>query len=276
VAAAGGLGLLPVLIAVVGLVVKYRRSGKVRRQQIKWLAYAAGIVAVSNLGIPPLYSSLIPATLQTGPWATVIFALSIGTIVLLPIAMAIAILRYRLYDIDLVINRTVTYGALAAAITLIYIAIVIGVGGVIGRGGRANFLLSLAATALVAVAFQPIRQRAQHIANRLVYGDRATPYEVLSRFSQRIAESVASDEALREMAEVLAHGTGASRAEVWLRIGASLQCAARYPDTATRPDPVPLDGESLPEILGVDALVPVRYQGELLGALAVGKQGANP
>jgi len=266
-----GASALTVLIAVSGLVVKYRRSDKVRRQQIKWPAFAAGIVAVSILGIPPLLTLLLPPTLQTGPGVTVVTAASIGTIVLLPIAMAIAILRYRLYDIDLVINRTVTYAALAAAITLIYIGVVIGIGGVIGRGGRANFLLSLAATALVAVAFQPIRQRAQHIANRLVYGDRATPYEVLSRFSQRIAESIASHEALREMAEVLAHGTGASRAEVWLRTGASLHCAARYPDTGTRPDPVPLDGESLPEILGVDALVPVRYQGELLGALAVGK-----
>ncbi|HET9848098.1 MAG TPA: hypothetical protein VFR68_06030, partial [Candidatus Dormibacteraeota bacterium] len=165
------VGLPAVLAGVVGLIVKYRRADGDRRQQLKWLVFAAAVVVFSLLFQP------VPAIL-----------------ILVPISLAIAILRYRLYDIDLVINRTLTYGALAVTITLVYVAVVVGVGSLIGRGSQANFLLSIAATALVAVAFQPLRARAQRLANRLVYGERATPYEVLSRFSERISETVASDE----------------------------------------------------------------------------------
>src|SRR6202011_1696950 len=96
---------------------------------------------------------------------------------------AIAVLKYRLYDIDMVISRTLVYGALAAFITAVYVGIVVGVGTLVGSGGRPNLLLSILATAVVAVAFQPVRERLQKVANRLVYGKRATPYEVLSEFS---------------------------------------------------------------------------------------------
>jgi signal transduction histidine kinase len=215
---------------------------------------------------------LVPPAFFTSTVGAIVFGGGTLTIVLLPISMAIAILRYRLYDIDVVINRTVAYGALAIAITLIYAAVVVGVGSVVGRGGQANFVLSIAATALVAVVFQPIRARAQRLANRLIYGERATPYEVLSRFSERIADTLASDETLGQMARVLAQGTGATRAEVWLRAASTLHCAAAYPETAERPEPVPLPPGELPHIVDADAVVPVSHQGELLGALAVRKR----
>ncbi|HEX3630719.1 MAG TPA: histidine kinase [Candidatus Dormibacteraeota bacterium] len=269
---ASNVALLPVVTAVIGLIVKYRRSGIEQRQRIKWLAYAAVIVAFSNLLIPGIASALIPAPEQNSPWINLIFVISIGTIVLLPISMAIAILRHRLYDIDLVINRTVVYGALAAVITLMYIAIVVGAGSLIGQGGRFNFVLALAATALVAVAFQPLRQRAQRVANRLVYGEQATPYDVLSRFSERVAQTIASEDTLQQMADVLAEGTRARRAEVWLRTGAVLQCAAQNPKTSNVPSPLPMAGDDLPQVPGVDTIVPVLHQGELLGALAVEKR----
>jgi signal transduction histidine kinase len=263
---ATSLGLPAVAIALASLIVKFRRAGRERRQQIQWLAFAGGIVTFCLLVAPLVFP---PGDLRV---FAVAFGLSVASINLLPIAMATAILRYRLYDLDLVINRALVYGSLAVAIALIYIAFVVGVGALIGRGGQTNFVLSLAATALVAVAFQPIRERAQHLANRLVYGERANPYEVLSRFSQRISETLASDESLRQMAEVLSHGTGASQAQVWLRTGSSWQCVAQYPDTGDRPNVVPVDGESLPEVIGIDALVPVRHRGELLGALGVRKR----
>jgi signal transduction histidine kinase len=261
-----------VLVAIVGLVVKYRRAGRDRRQQIKWVAFAAAVILLCLLIIPLLATALLPTSFFTGTVASIVFGVGTLTIVLLPVGMAIAILQYRLYDIDLVINRTVAYGALAIAITLIYVAVVVGVGSVVGRGGRANFILSIAATALVAVVFQPIRARAQRLANRLIYGDRATPYEVLSRFSERIADTVASDETLGQMARVLAQGTGATRAEVWLRAASTLRCAAAYPETAERPEPVSLPPGELPHIADADAAVPVSHKGELLGALAVRKR----
>ena len=80
---------------------------------------------------------------------------------LVPVAIALAILRYRLYDVDVVINRALVYGTLAVFITAVYVGIVVGVGALIGSGNRPNVLLSILATAVVAVAFQPVRQRVQ-------------------------------------------------------------------------------------------------------------------
>src|SRR5207245_9721096 len=102
------------------------------------------------------------------------------------------------------------YGALAAFITAIYVGIVVGLGTLIGSGSRPNLVLSIIATAIVAVAFQPVRERLQTFANRLVYGKRATPYEVLSQFSERVAESYAAAGVLPRMARVPAEGTGSA------------------------------------------------------------------
>src|SRR5207248_9734182 len=111
-----------------------------------------------------------------------------GAFVFVPVAIGIAVLRYRLYDIDVVINRTVVYGLLAAFITAVYVAIVVGIGAALGHGtSTPNLALSILATAIVAVAFQPVRERVQKLANRLVYGKRATPYDVLAGFVRRVA-----------------------------------------------------------------------------------------
>jgi len=190
----------------------------------------------------------------------------------LPIAIGIAIMKYRLYDIDVVINRTLVYGALALFITTVYVAIVVGIGALIGSGGKPNLALSVIATAIVAVAFQPVRERVQKVANRLVYGNRATPYEVLSQFSERVAESYAADDVLPRMARVLAEGTGAARADVWLRTGAILRQAASWPADSATAEPARVVGDSLPEMLDADRAVEVRHQGELLGALTVTKR----
>jgi signal transduction histidine kinase len=136
--------------------------------------------------------------------------------------------------------------------------------------------LSIIATAVVAVAFQPVRERLQKIANRLVYGKRATPYEVLSQFSEQVAESYAADEVLPRMARVLAEGAGADRAEVWLRTGAMLRQAASWPaDSADVAEPARIVDDALPAVPGADRVVAVRHQGELLGALAISKRAGE-
>jgi len=95
----------------------------------------------------------------------------------MPLSIGIAVLKYRLYDIDLVINRTALFATMAGFITAVYLALVVGVGTIVGSGARPSLVLSVVATAIVGAAFQPVYGRAQRVANRIAYGKRATPYE---------------------------------------------------------------------------------------------------
>src|SRR4029077_18777358 len=97
---------------------------------------------------------------------------------------------------------------LAAFISSVYVAIVVGVGRLVGSGNRPNLALSIVATAVVAVAFQPIRERVQRFANRLVYGKRATPYQVMAGFADQMAGTLSADDVLPQMAEAAAPGGG--------------------------------------------------------------------
>jgi signal transduction histidine kinase len=257
----GGCGLA----SLASLVARYRRADAVQRHQLKWFLFGAATLAL-------VAGTSFNNAKQGSPLAV---GLQVGQTIGaagLPAAIAIAVFRYRLYDIDVVISRTLVYGALAAFITAVYVGIVVGVGTIIGSGGQPNLVLSIVATAIVAVAFQPVRERLQRVANRLVYGKRATPYEVLSQFSERVAETYAADEALPRMARVLAEGTGAERAEVWLRTGALVRRAATWPVEPHPTEPTRVTGGSLPALPDADRTVEVRHQGELLGALAVAKR----
>ncbi|MEA2637181.1 MAG: hypothetical protein QOE18_238, partial [Chloroflexota bacterium] len=184
----------------------------------------------------------------------------------------VAVLKYRLYGIDLVVNRALVYAALAVFITSVYVGIAVGIGTLVGSGGKPNLGLSIVATAIVAIGFQPLRERLQRVANRLVYGERATPYEVLSQFSERVAESYASDDVLPRMARVLAEGTNADLAEVWLRSGDVLQRAAVFPLQPTVPAAVHVNSAAELSIPAADRSVAVRHQGEVLGALTITKR----
>src|SRR5205823_13295978 len=122
-----------------------------------------------------------------------------------------------LYDIEIVINKTFVFGALAAFITAVYVGIVVGIGALLGQGAsKPNLGLSIVATAVVAVAFQPVRERVQRFANRLVYGKRATPYEVMAGFADQMAGTLSADEVLPQMAEAATRGVGAQAARVTL------------------------------------------------------------
>ena len=173
--------------------------------------------------------------------------------------MGIAILKYRLYDLDVVVRKTVVVGAMALFITVVY-AVIVGLGSrLVGSTG-----LSFVAAAVLALGFQPARERARRIADRLVYGERATPYEVLTEFSGRVGEVYAAEDVLQRMAQVLAAGTGASSATVWLKLGPDMQAAMAWPPEAEKPGRVP------------DDAVDVLHHGELLGALSVTMPAADP
>ena len=257
---------LPViaLVSFSALVLRFIRSRGEERQQLKWLAYAGGVLVVS---VTPLFG---PAGWTANvSWVIFIVALTIGV----PGAAAVAILKYRLYDIDPIINKSVVFAALAAFITAVYVGIVVGIGNLLGSAGHTSLTLSILATAVVAVAFQPVRDQVQRLANRLVYGKRATPYEVLFQFSHRVAGTYSSEDVLPRMARVLGEGTGASRADVWIRLADGIAPAASWPlSDGPAPSRVAITGQLLPTIPGLSRIVPVRHQGELLGALSINKQ----
>ena len=254
-----------------GLIVRYRRGGPELRQQIKWLGLVAAAGA-SCIFISLL--SLVACGCDESAIAVVMFTALIFIILLgVPGAIAVALFRYRLYDLDLVVSKALVYGILAALFTLVYVALVIGVGTVVGDQGN-SFLTILTAVA-IAVAFQPVRERVRHLANRIVYGKRATPYEVLSEFSDKVATAFAAEDVLPRMAQILATGTGASSARVWLRFGEELRPAASWPENGSAPPVAVEDGRPGGFGEGEDG-VEVRHLGELLGALSVTMPPSDP
>jgi signal transduction histidine kinase len=273
------LGVAFLILAVLGLLsawslfLRFRRSHGDEREQIKWFALAAGLL-IGWLVLSTIGQAAGIDWLYEGWFNTVVSGLAFLAI---PVAVAVAILKYQLYEIDVVIRKTVVVGVLAAFITVVYVAIVAGIGAV-AAGSVSNRLLPIVAAVVIAVAFQPVQAAARRLANRLVLGPRATPYEVLSAFSERVAGTYATEDLLPRMARILGEGTGAQRAEVWLRVGEKLRPAAAWPPSAdgTGSEPIPVQDGELPSLgSGVDAL-PVRQDGELLGAIAVTKPPSEP
>jgi len=255
-----GLVLLSIGLAIA----RFVRSRGEERLQMKWFTYSALLVGadffVSELDL-------------VGP--SVLPFLDLVAILSIPVAIAIAVLRYRLYDIDLVINKTLVYGALAAFITAVYVGMVVGIGTFVGTRGEPNLGLQIGATALVAVAFQPVRSRVQRVANRLVYGERASPYEVLAGFAGRLGGSYAIDDVLPRLARVVAEGTRAASASVWIRVEDHLRAAARWP-SGDGGNPVPVSPDEAIAIPEAERTLPVRHRGDLLGALSVEKSAGDP
>ncbi|HEY5978252.1 MAG TPA: histidine kinase [Microlunatus sp.] len=236
---------------VAAVVTRLRRAGSDETRQLRWFVFA---VAVSMLLL--VVGQIV--------WRTPLLGLL--TLPLVPIAAGVAIIRYRLYDIDPVINKTLVGGAMVLLIFVGYVGVVVGLGALLPVSDR---VLALAATAVVAVVFEPVRRRAQALADRLVYGRRATPYETLSRLSAQLARH---DEGLLEgLAATIAGGVGASKVVIWLGDAERMEAVAAWP---TPPAPGP---RSLTELGSHRELVrPVWRDGNVHGALVLTKSPGAP
>lgn len=172
-------------------------------------------------------------------------------------------------------SKSLTYFWLALAIVAIYSAIVVGPVSVTGRwdGGGPGLILPIVASGVVAVLFEPIRSRLERAANRLVFGDRVSPYEVLSQVTSSLPAASAAD-GTAALSQLLAHGTGAERAIVWVASGDTLQPSGTCPHSA-RNDvaPVAIDRLSNDEITESR---PVLHRGVPFGALTIVKSRNDP
>jgi len=232
--------------ALVAPVFRFRRSRGIEREQVKWLAYGSSLAM--------LFLILLSAWAAMRPGDPAAYELNIGgvwvTLTVIVISAGIAILRHRLYDIDLIINRTLVYGALSAGVVGLYVLLVGALGALFQSSG--NLPIALLATGLAAFLIQPLRARLQRGVNRLMYGERDDPYTVLSRLSQQLKTTLAPTAVLPGIAEAVAQTLKLPYVALALTHGNRLEIAAAYGRPAG--DPVQL---------------PLVYQAETVGQLLV-------
>ena len=224
----GVLWLLSLLGAAAALAVRFRRSSGVEKQQLKWFLAAVGLQAAVWAG-----SFAASGVTRLAPYLNPYFDVLIPlTLMAMPLAIGVAMLQHRLYDIDVVISRGLAYAGLAALITIAYLVVVVGVGLAFGTGGRPNLPLTIVAVALVGFFIHPARVRLQRLANQLVYGVPADPYTVLAELS-RTPSAGNVDHALDQIAQAVATGMGGRQARVRLLLPGGQARTATWPPGAT-------------------------------------------
>ncbi|HLB62949.1 MAG TPA: sensor histidine kinase [Actinomycetota bacterium] len=263
------------LVSVVSLVQRFRRADAEARQQIRWLAYLAAFLGVFLLLFLLLeFSGVIPEDDESVLGSIGFFVVAIGLFFGIPAACGVAILRYRLYDLDIVVKRTVVFGVL-----VVLLLAVGGLGALVLGGSLVPSLYDLPPLLVVFGAAMgllvlPFYRLANRIADRLVYGGRTSPYEAMATFARRVGDTYANEDVLIRMATILRETTRARSATVWLSLGGAFRPAA----TAGEPiddDLVRGTGSELPPLPG-DHTSAVRHQGDLLGALTVVMPASDP
>ena len=223
------------VVAVGSMVVRFRRSSGVERQQLKWFAFAAVVLMATFLVSAILAVFGIPE----GTWSEVVSGLAFLGI---PVAVGIAILQFHLWDLDVVVRKAVVAGMLVVLAVVVYGGAVALIAKATADRGSTGALFAVALA--LGIAFRPVMRIARRFADRIAYGTRATPYEVLSEFSDRMRTSYATEDVLPRMAQVLGEGTGATTARVWLLAGNELRPTATWPADAPPAAPVRWDGGS--------------------------------
>jgi len=277
-AVAGVVLLASGFVALASLIVRARSAGSDERQQIRWLGAVGEIGGV--LLVLSIVAGVTSGNRESGfaaVAANILMVLLVITVVVgIPLATAVAIFRYRLYDLDLVIKKTVIFAITVALIMVAGFAVLLLITGPL-TDLATDSPLALGLTGLVIGALVVALWRlANVIADRLVYGRRTTPYEALAEFSERLSDAYATDDVLPRMAAVLGETVRAADARVWLRVDDTFRPAAAWPADAPLAGTVVTSGDDLPDLPGADVAVEVRHHGVLLGALSVASRADDP
>lgn len=250
------LMLASIVIGLGSLITRWRRAGTEMKARLKWVLYAfslfLGVIALDQAN-----QALTGVGLDLGLRPAINLLVS-GAQVGLVVAFGFGVLKYRLYDVDLVINRTIVYGLLTVMIVATYVAVVLGVGSLIAVEQSA---LALLVTAVVAVAFAPVRSWVQGLVNRLMFGQRDDPYAVLAEMGRLLARSGQPQGTLQALVETVARSLKLPGCSIEIEEDGQWREWASY-------------GEERGNATNRKA-VPVRHQGEVVGRLTATPRSPN-
>jgi signal transduction histidine kinase len=268
-----GIGYVAAIVplCVAAVVVRFRRASGEERRQIRWLAFVTalgalsfGVALVSGFGLGPDETNVVNEI------AFYVFFAAVGLGV--PIAIGIALLKHHLWDLDVVLKKTLVATVLVVLISGVAVVALLLLGGLLVGPVSDQPALTLLTGVAVGALVWPLLRVARRVSDRMVYGSRATPYEVLTEFSGRMAEAYSTEDVLPRMAAILGEGMGARTVAIWLHVGGELRPAAGWPP-AERPEgtrPLPVFA------VARRGTFEVRHQGELLGAITVTMPANDP
>lgn len=236
-------------MAIFAQVYRYRRvSSLEQRQQTKWVVFGFATALLTFLAFI-LVGAALPPSLGQNPLGFLVGnTIMHVSMLLIPLSIGVAILKYRLWGIDLIINRALVYGSLTTCVIGAYVLVVGGLGTLLQA--RGNLIFSLAATGLIAVAFQPLRDHVQQTVNRLMYGERDEPYSVLSRLGHRLEATLAPAAVLPTIVQTVRDALRLPYAAIALKHGDHSRLTAHAGT-----------------LRGVPVRLPLLYQGEPVGEL---------
>ena len=256
----------------VAQIYRYRRvSSAGQRQQTKWVVFGLSI-GLGGFLVINIFAFFFPSLVPQGPLADLILNTALHLFLLLiPLSIGVAILRSRLFDIDLIINRTLVYGILTVSVIGLYVLVVGYLGALFGTSG--NLLISLVATGLVALLFQPLRAFLQRGVNRLLYGQRDEPYTVVTRLSQRLEVTLAPDAVLSAIVETVALALKLPYVAILLKqeepsymVGNDAGASSATHSSDQKEETFAL-AASAGKLVGDPLILPLVYQAETIGQL---------
>jgi len=265
------------LATVIAVWQRFRRARGEERQQMRWLVAVATVAGAGIAGILLLFPLVGVLGLDQGGFGNVIFSILfvpalLAIFVGIPAAYLVAIFKHGLWDLDVVIKKALV----AFVLTLLVVGVGLATIGIFGRPALSgDNRLGVAIAAIAGLLLWPLAIVGRRIAQRVVYGKRAAPYQVLTEFSERVGETYGTEDVLPRMARILGEGTGATGARVWLLVGVELRAETGWPSDLPARGSLSLRGEGLPEVDG-ETIVEVRDRGELLGALSVAMPASDP
>ena len=248
-----------VLAALYAQIYRFRHlSTPEERQQTKWavFGFVLWVITVFILTVPYLALLSLPAQTQVPGWAAPTTLLWWFSLLIIPVTLTIAVMRFRLWDLGSVVNRTLVYGGLTAIVITIYIFVVGALSVLFQTQG--NLMVSLIATGLVAVLFQPLRDRLQSGANRLIYGERDDPVTVLSRLGKQLELAIPQHSVLPELVETIAETLKLPYVGISLETNGELVTAAEYGRRSQS-----------------QVALPLVFQGEDIGKLTVAQRSSG-